>query len=91
MPVQLPVRGTIPASYECDNPPFCCDPHRTCVSRAQLFLKRRVHAHHPRNCSYRQAEFESALTELTKSLGLNPKNAIRHNYLGITASQRDWQ
>src|SRR6516164_7061240 len=39
MPVQLPVRGTIPASYECDNPPFCCDPHRTCVSRAQLFLE----------------------------------------------------
>ena len=31
------------------------------------------------------------MTELTKALAINPKNATAHNYLGITASQKGWQ
>ena len=40
---------------------------------------------------YRQAKYDDALTELTRSLGINSKSPTAHNYLGITASQKGWQ
>ena len=38
-----------------------------------------------------RAKYDDAVTELTKALGINPKSATAHNYLGITASQKGWQ
>ena len=34
---------------------------------------------------------DEAVNSLTKALAINPKYAMAHNYLGITASEKGWQ
>src|SRR5688500_20332581 len=34
---------------------------------------------------------DDAITELTTALGIYPRSATAHNYLGITACQKGWQ
>ena len=38
-----------------------------------------------------EGKYDEAVSELTKALAANPKDAIAHNYLGITASAKGWQ
>jgi Flp pilus assembly protein TadD len=40
---------------------------------------------------HNEVSLDDALRELTKALTINPKDAIGHNYLGITASAKGWQ